>query len=397
MRFSPHTNSVAPAVMALVAAAAVANLDRVNVAWAGAEAHHSFLGGPWELVVKMGLEGDGLRFPLTVSDESKPQKFDAVLPVMGTPIQVRLEQYVPDLAWETVGVEHADGGIVAKLAIKGKDLQQDIWLSPADPGRQSISSRIGGVTIRRLHNPDTAEALVRDLAHPKAVGVLSIWPEDSNRPFECVARAGEKAAILGSEYDVEVLEYLPHYSIDTKTRKVVNQSKKPVNPAVRVALSNGRKTFEQWLWAKFLSSPHEDQKLPFRMRYTDFNLGDDKSTYILAVARGTKAWLFVSNNKGRRAQRAILGRFYPFANKAYAFSIERIMDGAIIKTQWKNNSERLLRPAVVATIAESGESRQAVLELNKPLHHKTESGMLVLLYRRRPVSVGSPSLNGHGN
>ena len=40
--------------------------------------HHSFLGGPWEIVVKMGLGGDGLRFPLVVSDESKPQKLDSI-------------------------------------------------------------------------------------------------------------------------------------------------------------------------------------------------------------------------------------------------------------------------------------------------------------------------------
>jgi hypothetical protein len=374
--------------MALLAAAVVTGLVRVNVA-GPAGAHRSFLGGPWELVVKMGLEGDGLRFPLTVSDESKPQKFDAVLPIMGTPIQVKLEEYIPDLTWETVGVEHPDGGIVAKLAIKGRNLQQDIWLSPANPGRQSISSRIGSVAIRRFHNPDTAETLVRELTHPKAVGVLTIWPEDSNRPFECVSRAGEKTVVPGSGYEVTVLEYLPHYSIDTETKEVVSRSKRPVNPAVRVVVSDGRKTFERWLWAKFLSSPHENEELPFRMRYTDFNLGDDHSTYVLAVASGTKVWLLLSNNKGRRAQKAVPGRFYPFADKQYAFSIERIMDGAIIKTQWKNNSERLLRPALVATIAESGESQQTVLELNKPLHHKTRSGTLVLLYKRRPVSTGS--------
>ncbi|UCC97826.1 MAG: hypothetical protein JSW66_18520 [Phycisphaerales bacterium] len=390
MRFQPHKNGLGPVVMALLSAAVVTNLIRVNVAWAGlAGAHHSFLGGPWELVVKMGLEGDGLRFPLTVSDESKPQKFDAVLPVMGTPIQVKLEEYVPDLMWETVGVEHPDGGIVAKLAIKGQKLRQEIWLSPADPARQSISSRIGSVAIRRFHNPDTAEVLVRELTHPKAVGFLTIWPEDSNRPFECVARTGEKTAIPGSGYEVTVLEYLPHYSIDTEAKKVVNRSKKPVNPAARVAVSDGRRTLERWLWAKFLSSPHEDEKLPFRMRYTDFNPGDDKSAYILAVASGTKAWLFLSNNKGWRAQKAVPGRFYPFADKEYAFSIERIMDRAIIRTEWKNNSERLLCPAVIATITEGGESQQAVLELNKPLHHKTKSGMLVLLYKRRPVSAGS--------
>ena len=375
--------------MAVVAAAALTSAVPMDPAWAGpAGPHHSFLGGPWELVVKMGLEGDGLRFPLAVSDESKPQKFDDVLPVTGTPIRVKLEQYVPDLAWQTVAVEQPGGGIVAKLAVKGKDLDQDIWLNPDDPARQSISSAVGGVAIKRLYNPDTAEALVRGLTHPKAVGIVSVWLQDSNRPFECVAKKAEPITIPGSGYKLTVLEYMPHYSIDTKTKKVFNQSDKPINPAIKLAIRDGRKTSEQWLWAKFPSSPHEKTKLPLRMRFTDFNLrGDGKDTYILAVASGTKSWLLLSKNGEIRAENAVFGQPYPFVDKEYSFSIEKIMDGAIITTEWKNNSERLLCPAIVATIEENGTSEQAVLELNKPLHHKTKSGVLVLLYRRRPAPV----------
>ncbi len=376
------------AVAAVVAAAAAVASFPLDSAWAGA--HHSFLGGPWELVVKMGLEGDGLRFPLAVSDETKPQKFDVVLPVTGTSIRVKLEEYLPDLVWETVAVEDPNGDIVAKLAIKGKNMEQDIWLSPGDSARQSISSRVGGVAIRRFHNSDKAEALVRELAHPKTVGILTVWREQGGRPFECVAKVGQKVGIPGSAYKLTVLEYFPHYSIDTETKKVVNQSDKPVNPALKVALSDGQKTSEQWLWSKFPSSPHEEGGSPLRIRYTDFDLGDDKGAYILAVAGGTKSWLFLSNNKGKRAEKVVLGRFYPFADKQYAFSIEKVTDGAIVRTEWKNNSERLLRPAFVATIEESGESEQTVLQLDKPFHHKTRSGVLVLLYKRSPVPAGSP-------
>ena len=32
--------------------------------------HHSFLGGPWELVVGTDLDGHGLRFPIKVADEN---------------------------------------------------------------------------------------------------------------------------------------------------------------------------------------------------------------------------------------------------------------------------------------------------------------------------------------
>jgi hypothetical protein len=351
--------------------------------------HHSFLGGPWELVVKMGLGGDGLRFPITVLDESKPQKLDDLFPVLGSPIKVKLERYLPDLTWETTTIQHPGGGIVARLTIKGKNLEQHIWLSPGDPARQSVSSRIGSISIKRLYNPDTAEALVRKLTDPKTVGILSIWTEENNRPFECVAKPKETVAIPGTKCKIKIAEYLPHYSIDTDTKKVTSQSDKPVNPAIKVLINDGNKTVERWLWAKFLSSPHEQKKLPLRMRFTDFNLQDTKGNYILAVASRTQAWMILSEKRRKRLEKANPGRSYPFADKKYSFVIEELFDDAIIKNRWKNNSERLLHPAVVATVQQGGTGHQAVLELNKPFHLRTKSGVLVLLFRRRPAFTGA--------
>jgi hypothetical protein len=372
-------------IVAMAAFTGQSLVDQTPAAPAGS--HHSFLGGPWELVIKMNLEEEGLRFPLTVSDETKPQKLDTVLPIQGTSIEIRLEDYVPDLKWETNAVKHPGGEIAAKLLINGKNLKQDIWLSSGDPARQSISSRIGAVTIRRLHDTDNAGKLIQGLTHSKAVGILSVSAEDSSRPFECVAKVSETINIPRSECKVTILKYLPHYSVDTETKKVVNQSQKPVNPAVKVAVDDGKKTYVQWLWAKFPATPHkEETELPLNIRFTDFDLYEAAGKYILAVASGTKPWLLMSKKGRKSAERAVLGRPYPFADREYSFSIEKIIDGAIVKTDWISGSERLLRPAVIATIKENDTSNQVVLELNKPVHHRMKSGMLVMLYRRTQAS-----------
>jgi hypothetical protein len=384
-----HKRFFVIAVVGIAATAAFANLTLVDQACAApAGPHHSFLGGPWEIVVKMGLDSEGLHFPLSVSDENKPQKLDAVLPIKGTPIEIRLKDYVPDLKWQTDAIQHPGGEIAAKLHITGKNLKQDIWLSSGDPARQSISSRIGGVAVRRIHDHNSIEALMRNLTHPRAVGILSVWSEDGNRPFEYVAKTTEKTSIPGSKYKLTVVEYMPHYSIDTETKKVVNQSENPVNPAVKVAVYDGKKTVEQWLWAKFPSSPHEKTKLPLRIRFSDFDLRGAKGKHILVVASGTTPWLLLSKNGKKRAEKVVIGRSYPFADKEYAFTIEKIMDGAIVKTEWTNGSETLLRPAVIATIKQNSTSRRTVLELNKPFHYRIKSGMLVLLYRRSQASSG---------
>jgi hypothetical protein len=370
------------------ATAILVNLAFVDKALAEfASPHHSFLGGPWEIIVKMRLDDEGLRFPLNVSDENKPQKLNTVLPIKDTLIEIKLEDYVPDLKWETNAVKHPGGEIVAKLLITGKNLKQEIWLSSDDPSKQSISSRIGGVSIRRLHDISNVEMLMQGLTDSRAVGILSIWPEDGAQPFECVAKTGETISIPGSKYRVKIAEYLPHYSIDTKTKKVISQSQKPVNPAVKVIFNDGKKRGERWLWAKFPSSPHDKIKLPLRVRFADFDLYGSKGQYILAVANGTKPWLLLSKNGGKSAERAVLGRTYSFGDKEYAFSIEKIIDGAIIKTNWANGSQKLLHPAVIATIKHNDTDQQAVLELNKPVHLKIKSGMLVLLYRRTQASL----------
>lgn len=351
--------------------------------------HHSFLGGPWELVVKMGMDGQALRFPLAVADENKVHKFDDVLQLPETPIRIRIEQYLPDLGWETSAVKHPGGGTIARLTVEGKGLEQEIWLSSANPARQSMSSPVGGIAIVNLHNAITAEKLVRELTGPDAVGILTIWSESGDLPFEFAAVPGRTVSVPGTGYKLTVAEYVPHYAIDLETRKVLSVSDKPVNPAVRVKGDDGSRSFEQWVWAKFLSSPHDNAEIPLRMKFTECDLDGASEKSILITAPGQKQWLLSSRKGAKRMEKAALEKSYPLAEAGYSFKIESIVDGAIIKTDWVNKSESLMHPAIVATIEEGGAGRQTVLELNKPFHHRTEFGTLVLLYRRSPAPVVS--------
>jgi len=377
-------------VMALTAVTAPRSLVSAGQARGMPSAgHHSFLGGPWELVVKMGMEGEALRFPIEAPDENKPHRFDDVLPVMGTPIKVRLEQYIPNLGWETTAIKHPGGGTVAELTVKGKDFQQAVWLSSADMSKQSISSRVGSIAIKGLYEAKTADKLVRKLTDRRTVGILSVWPEGGGSPAEYAVRVGETITAPGSKYKLTVEQYVPHYSMDLQTRKVVSQTDKPINPALKVVGSDGSETFEQWLWSKFASAPHKDKEAPLRMKFSDLDLNSLTGRSVLITAPGVKPWLLYSRKGKKRLERASLGKSYPLADASYSFRIENIIDGAVIKTDWKNKSESLLHPAVVATIEQDGAGRQIVLELNKPSHHRTKFGTLVLLYRRNPAPLGS--------
>ena len=344
------------------------------------------LNGPWEILVQTDLEKQGLSFPIKVDDEDKPQKLTSVLPVLGTPIEIKLAQYLPDLDWDTAAVKDPNGGVVIELTVKGQDLEQDIWLSSSDPAKQSVSSRIGGIELKTLNNGKGVEKLLREMVDTNAVGIITAWADDGDSPVEYVANRLETITVPISKYSVKVLDFFPHYSVDTQTKEVVNRSDKPVNPAIKISVSDGENTSEQWLWSKFPSYPHTENKLPIRIQFTYFDPNMAEGRYTLVAAREAEPWLFFVRDGKIQLEKALIGQPYPFTNKDYFFTIGKVSDGSIIKTDWKNGSEKLSKPAIVAVVKQDDSEQEVVLELNKPFHHKTASGTMILIYR--------PTVNG---
>ncbi len=368
----------------LVRAAVIALLAATSLAGAAAQPagpHHEFLGGPWEVFVKMGLEGDAIRLPVSVANENKSQPLDATVPVMGTPVKIKLERYLPDVKWETTATDDPNGGPVAKLSLRGENLQQDVWLSARDRERQSISAHIGSVAIRELPRPPEG-ALLQELADPEATGVLLIWVSEKDSPLMYAAKPGTTVTLPGSSWKLSIARYVPHYSIDRQTKQVTNLSDKPENPAVEIRAEKDGQEYRQWLWSQFAMSPHKQPQLPFRVRFLDFHVGTGR--YILAVAPGPQSYLLYLKGGKKCLEQVQTGKRYAFDDKRYSFGVEEIRSKARIEMAWKNGSEMLLHPAVVATILRGDTAEQVVLELGRPCHHKTTLGTLVVLYRHVP-------------
>jgi hypothetical protein len=302
---------------------------------------------------------------------------------MGSPKKIRLMQYLPDLKWDTSIVEDPKGAAVVKIKARGVNLNQDIWLSSADTAKQSISSQVGGIKIVKLLSSKGIEKIMQELTSRKSIGIVSVWDKGSNKPLEYVVNTGDMINLPTSDYKLKILEYVPHFTVDTATKKVTSQSNKPVNPAIRINLNNGRNNYDQWLWSKFPSSPHMKKDLPLRIQFTDFNIGTTPGNYILVAEEGSGPWLFFFKDGQKHVEKAKLKYEYPFTQKMYTFSIDEFASSANIKNTWKKGSEELLSPAIIARIEENNTSSQIVLEFNKPNHHRSASGTMVLLYRRQ--------------
>lgn len=339
------------------------------------------VGGPWELVVKQGFEGAGLLFPITVEDENKPQLLEDVLPVLGSPIKVRLNQYLPDLVWEMVLKDSPAGAPAAVIEINGTDMQQNVLLSALDPAKRAMTSSIGGIAILELDSIGENNEQVKKLIAPGVIGVLSVWFDDSNKKQNFIVKQGDRIKVPGTKYKIEVEKYFPHYTVDRTTKEVTNRSEKPLNPAVKVIVNDGKTKDEQWLWSKFVS-PHSASEQKIHMKFTDCDLGDKEGGYIL-VTDGKKSWMVFLKEGKLHFEKAELEKAYPFADKDYTFTIKEVRAKAMLDAVWKNGSEKLSQPAIVLTIEYNDKQEQMVMGLHKASHYKSDFGTTVLLFRQK--------------
>jgi hypothetical protein len=145
-----------------------------------ADPHTQFLGGPYELMVKRGMQGAEMLFPVKVENENTPGELDTVFPIMGSSTKIKLEQFLPELVWEQYTEKSEEGGSVVKLKAVGPSLDQEIWLCAEETEKQSISSAIGGMAIKKVQANDDGDKIAAQLTAPDAVGFLSVWPKDSD-------------------------------------------------------------------------------------------------------------------------------------------------------------------------------------------------------------------------
>jgi hypothetical protein len=339
---------------------------------------------PWEIVVQTASQEQGIRFPVKVDDVNKPFEMNTELPIIGTPIKIKLERYLPDFKLLMDGVPDANGGIVVQLKAQGQNLNQDIWLSSTDIPRRSITASIGKIAVRYVRDPEVLKTLIKEMLASRSVGILSVMDANGIFLFESIARAGKEISVPKTKYKIEMLDYVQHFTIDMKTKKVSSGSDKPVNPALQVRLSGVGEPQEQWLWSKIKSSPHKGMQEKFRLEFTDFDLGGIEGSYMLAGSSKEDLWaLFLKDGK-IQAEKVKLGQAYPFLDKSYTFKVNKIFYPSVIKTDWENGADELTNPGIITSITEGDKTERTALEFGKQFNYRSkEHGTIVLLYRRQ--------------
>jgi hypothetical protein len=354
------------------------------------EMKRSMVTGPWELVVKSDMKSAGFAIPIIVPDEDKPAEIDKMYPIIGSAKKIKVETYYPNYQWKTVPTKYDGPGAVAKLAIEGPRLDKNkaYWLTTEDAARSVLSSPVGSVAIKKLYSADKGQEMIGQLLKPGSLGVISVKLDDKVKPLQFVIKNKFQTKIPGTDYKLKILKYVPHYTIDKKSKKVYSQTDQHVNPAILVQISKGFKKYEQWIWAQ-TGSPHMKDTLPYKVSFTDFDLNLGKGRYILAVGSPDKTWLISNDGKKNFSQPAEVGKSYPFVNEQYSFAVSQVLANTVLKDEWYNKSDSLESPVLIVTISDGDKSEQMVLPLNKAQQTSDKTGNAVVTFRKKmPAQMG---------
>ena len=354
-----------------------------SLAYSQKDPHAQMLGGPYELMVKRGMQGAEMFFPVEVENTGVQSELGGVFPVMGSSAKIRLEQFLPDLVWEQYTEKSPDGGSVVRFKAVGPDLDQKLWLCAEEADKQSMSSAIGSMSIKKMYGKIDLKKMHLELTDPDVIGILTVWANDPNVPMVYLVSEGADIKIKDTPYQINVLEYMPHYSVDTETKAIHNASPDPKNPAIRIGFTEKDTPVEQWIFSRFPSHPHIASQIPFRVEFSDLDPGPRPGNYVILASTETSPLILYRQGATKRVEPIELNKPYPLAGDGYNFVIEEVFSDVVLKQRWKNNRDQLLNPTIIATVDWDDLKEKVVLELNKPQHVRSDTETMVFLFRRK--------------
>lgn len=112
--------------------------------------------------------------------------------------------------------------------------------------------------------------------------LLQVHIKDKDIVVDFPVELNKEYLIKESGYQVKILRYIPDFSIDINTKKVVSKSSEPNNPAIEVEVVTPAEKGQQWLFAKFpklkmAKAIDENIELIYIHREASKNIKDFKS------------------------------------------------------------------------------------------------------------------------
>jgi hypothetical protein len=191
----------------------------------------------------------------------------------------------------------------------------------------------------------------------RPVNVIELTIPETGEKKTYPAEVGSKSRVEGTDYNVEVLRYVPDFLIDTATGQVTTRSQLPNNPAVRVRIDGPAGPQETWLFAKFPTMHAAGEAPPLSPVYIrSAGLGNIKDYVVLFKPdNAAPALVHVADSKVVSRKEVEIGKPVKIEGRNIEIVFEKFIENANMVTELVNDPTRPGgRPAVEITIEERG-------------------------------------------
>ncbi len=209
-----------------------------------------------------------LRVEAKLRDRNLPATLSQEIALPWLNEKLELTDYLPLAQLDQTVIETDETGEPAIfISIDGPTQSYQRWLMANVQERNRLVSFIG--TWRFMAVKDTSQ---RDYLWEQfrteytRDPLLHVNGPDGLHRQQLPAAIGRKKELKGLDYSLEVLSFMPHFSMDEKTKQPRNQSQLRRNPAVMVRITGSGRQEDRWVFSKFPAYTSEStDRLPIEV------------------------------------------------------------------------------------------------------------------------------------
>lgn len=341
-------------------------------------------------VFRCSFEREGkpvvVEVPIELSMPTAPADLDQSVRLSEASDPVRLVRYLPRavMQQEVLPDDGPGAAPAVMLVIEGPKQRYDRWLIADDAKRNRLMSFIGNwrymsVETKKLRD-ELYEQFKTELTREPQLIVRSA---DGDGVWFLPAKAGATKSLDAPRCTLRVKRFFPHFAMDRKSEKPVNQSDRRENPAVLVEVEcDGRKS-EQWVFAKFPDyKTGESRDLPVSLAL-DCPVEQPRTTpgFVLVTVgrRNHEVW---KRYEGKITTGKLdVGQSVAVSGSQYSFSLESFIPAGRLVESFGESEESGARPALkIETTSAEGRVATLWLELGSPRTITTKQGRMVVVF-----------------
>ncbi len=330
---------------------------------------------------------------LDLSPSMEPVVLDATVEMPAPWPSPRITRYLSQAVLNqlVVPAEDGKGGPALLLAIEGPKQSYERWLLADDATRNRLVSLIGFWRYMAVADAAQRDELFRQFKS-----------EGGEQPLLTVRRAdlradvplkiGDAQEVAAPKCTVKIVEFFPHLVLDPTSRRPVNMSNEPVNPAVRVELKAEGEKDERWVFARHPEMNTGGKTLPqFALSFSyPSQRRATTPDFVLVSVAGAPPELFQRVGDTIETPRPAPDQKITIPESNYTFRIARFIPHARLHEEYEMSLAADARPALRLEIP-GAQPTPVWIELGKKRVITTAGGALTVEFNR----IDAAARGGH--